>query len=604
MATQLPNSARSRFARRGVSPRSTADVATVLAAEPQGRGKGKAWRGWAAGAVGVIALGTFAGSASAQVGLPDRQTLNPSQLAPLAAAPRGEMFANIEAGPCPFRDSDLKFSLQSVEVRPSGSDRLALSEAELSTAWSNHLGQEIPVARICEIRDRLAALYLRRGILAAVTIPEQRINTGRLVLEVVEARVTSVTYSGNAGPAQAQVARYLDQLKGMAPFDLNLAQRYLLLASDIPGVQIRTTMRPAGERGAVALEIVVSHDPIDASLRAHNFGSRTVGRELGLARLDLNSLTPLGERTSLIAYVSGDLEEQRVIQLVEQVRLGGSGLTAEVSGSWAWTRPGEELTPLELEGESFSGVAKLAWPIVRHRRRNLNLSTGLEILDQKVEFGGGLATLTEDHLRVFFARLDGHWAPAALADHSGAMTGYVEVRRGTTALGASDYGEIEASRYLGVPDALVYRGELQIGARLTGTLVGKLTLSWQHTDDPLLSYEEFSAGNMTVGRGYDPSAASGDRAFATSLEVTTTPFASPWGMAWRPYAFYETAELTNLAPDADKLDLSSGGLGVRVQLTPRMDIDVGWARPFDSLYGPGGDRPASRLLISLSTTLF
>jgi hemolysin activation/secretion protein len=604
MATYLPDSAPARMRRRDALLRSTAPGAAALAFAPRGGGVGKAWRGWGAGVGGAVALVAFAGSASAQDALPDRQALNPSQLAPLAAAPQGELFAGVEAGPCPFRDSDLKFSLQSVEVRSSGQDRLALSEAELSTAWANHLGQEISVSRICEIRDRLAALYLRRGILAAVTIPEQRINTGRLVLEVVEARVTSVTYSGDAGPAQAQVARYLDQLKGMAPFDLNLAQRYLLLASDIPGVQIRTTMRPAGERGAVALDIAVSHDPIDASLRAHNFGSRTVGRELGLARLDLNSLTPLGERTSLIAYVSGDLEEQRVIQLVEQVRLGGSGLTAEVSGSWAWTKPGEELTPLELEGESFSGVAKLAWPIVRHRRRNLNLSTGLEILDQKVEFGGGLATLTEDHLRVFFARLDGHWAPGALADHSAAMTGYLEVRHGTTALGASDYGDIEASRYLGVPDALVYRGELQVGARLTGPIVGTLTLSWQHTDDPLLSYEEFSVGNLTVGRGYDPSAASGDRAFATSVEFTTTPLASPWGMAWRPYAFFETAELTNLAPDAGRLELSSGGLGVRVQLTPRMDIDVGWARPFDSLYGPGGDRPASRLLISLSTTLF
>lgn len=592
------------MSRRGALLRSTLHAAAVPAVALRGRVTGKAWRGWAAGVGGVIALAASAGTASAQVGLPDRQTLNPSQLAPLAAAPQGELFAGIEAGPCPFKDSDLKFTLQGVEVRSSGQDRLALSEAELSKAWSDHLGQEIPVAGICEIRDRLTALYLRRGVLAAVVIPEQRINTGRLVLEVVEARVTSVTYSGDAGPAQAQVARYLNQLSGMAPFDLNLAQRYLLLASDIPGVQIRTTMRPAGERGAVALEIAVSHDPIDASLRAHNFGSTTVGRELGLARLDLNSLTPLGERTSLIAYVSGDLEEQRVVQLVEQVRLGGSGLTAEVSGSWAWTRPGEELTPLELEGESFSGVAKLAWPIVRHRRRNLNLSTGLEILDQKVEFGGGLAILTEDHLRVFFARLDGHWAPAAWADHSGAMTGFVEVRHGTTALGASDYGEVEASRYLGVPDALVYRAELQVGARITGPLVGKLTLSWQHTDDPLLSYEEFSAGNMTVGRGYDPSAASGDRAFAASLEFTTTPFESAWGLAWRPYAFFDSAELTNLSPDAGKLDLASGGLGVRVQLTPRMDIDVGWARPFDSLYGPGGDRPASRLLISLSTTLF
>lgn len=560
------------------------------------------WRAWAAGVAGLMPLLTS--PAAAQDALPDRRALDPSQLAPVAAAPRGELFADIEAGSCPFRESALRFTLQDVEVRSSGSDRLALSDAELSAAWSDRLGREMPVAEVCEIRDRLAALYLRRGILAAVAIPEQRINTGRLVLEVVEARVASVTYSGDAGPAQAQVARFLDQLSGMAPFDLNLAQRYLLLASDIPGVQVRATMRPVGDRGAVALDIAVSHDPVDASLQAHNLGSRTVGRELGLARLDLNSLTPLGERTSLIAYVSGDLEEQRVLQVIEQVRLGGSGLTAEVSGSWAWTRPGEELTPLELEGESFAGAARLNWPILRHRRYNLNLSTGLEVVDQKVEFGGGLATLTEDRLRVFYARLDGHWAPQSLADHSAAMTGYLEVRRGTSALGASDYGEIEASRFLGAPDAQVWRAGLQVGARLAGPLVGTAGLSWQHADEPLLAYEEFSAGNLSVGRGYDPSAASGDRAVAISLELTTTPFPMSRGGVWRPYAFLDVADLTNLGPDAGELRLASGGLGARAQLTPAASLDIGWAVPFDSLAGPGGQRPGSRILISLSTVLF
>lgn len=83
-------------------------------------------RGWAAGFAGLVALATWAGPACAQVGLPDRRALDPSQLAPIAAAPRGELFADIEPGPCPFRDSALTFVLQGVDVRPSGSDRLAL----------------------------------------------------------------------------------------------------------------------------------------------------------------------------------------------------------------------------------------------------------------------------------------------------------------------------------------------------------------------------------------------------------------------------------------------------------------------------------------------
>jgi len=543
--------------------------------------------------------------AFAQIALPSREELDPARAAPIPAAPRGDLFDNIEKTPCPFAGSDLKFTLKSVEFRGAVAGAIALTPEELSPAYARELGTEVPVTAVCDIRDRVSAIYLRRGILASVAIPPQRINEGKVVFEVVEARIVGVEYHGDVGPAQRQVARYLDQLTGMAPFDLDVAQRYLLLASDIPGVQVQATLKPAPEgNGAVVLDIAVSRDPFDASAQVQNYGSKTIGRELGLARVDLNSFTPLGERTSLIAYWTLASDEQRVIQATEHFKLGGSGLAADFSGSWAWTRPGDAVAPLELEGESFAGSARLTYPIVRHRRHNVNLGIGLDWIDQQVDFGGGIATLTEDHLRVFFARLDGHWAPRSLSNHSAALTGSIEVRKGTTGLDASQYGEITASRFLGRPDAFVWRAEAQGGGRIAGPVVATAAISWQFTQDPLLSYEEFSVGNLSVGRGYDPSAASGDRAIAASVELTTVPLPLFKGRAaWRPYAFYDTAELTNIGPGAGKLNLASAGLGVRAQITRRVSLDLAWAKPFDDPFGLG-DEPPARVLVSLSATLF
>ncbi len=538
----------------------------------------------------------------AQVALPSREELDPARAAPIPAAPRGDMFDTVERTPCPFTGSDLKFTLRGVEVRGAGDGALALSPDELSPAYAREIGTEVPVAAVCEIRDRVSALYLRRGVLASVSIPEQRINEGRLILQVVEARIASVSYHGDAGPAQKQVARYLDQLKGMAPFDLNVAQRYLLLASDIPGVRVQATLKPApgAGPGAVNLDIAVSRDAANGSVQVQNYGSKTIGRTLGLARADFNSFTPLGERTSVIVYWTLDSDEQRVIQATESFKLGGSGLAMDLSASWAWTRPGDAVAPLKLEGESFAGSARLTYPIVRHRRHNVNLGVGLDWVDQKVEFGGGIATLTEDHLRIFFAKLDGHWAPRALADRDGAFTGSFEVRRGTTGLDASRYGEFTASRFRGRPDSLVWRAEAQGGGRIAGPVLATAALSWQFTKDPLLSYEEFSVGNLSVGRGYDPSVASGDRAVAASVELTTVPFPLFDGRAaWRPYAFYDAAKLTNIGPGAGKVSLTSAGIGVRAQITPRVNLDLAWAKPFDDPSGKDKE-PPSRLLVSLS----
>lgn len=551
-----------------------------------------------------VAAALASSPAAAQIALPSRQELDPARAEPIPAAPRRNLFKGVEAGPCAFRDSPLKVTLSAVEFKGATTGQLALSDDALASTYAEFIGREMPLSVVCDIRDRAAALYLRQGVLASVVIPEQQITGGRLTLTVVEAKIASVTYHGDVGPAQKQVERFLNHLRGLAPFDLDVAQRYLLLASDVPGVSIQSVLKPSATGdGALDLDITIARDAIDGSLVVQNYGSKTVGRDLTMARVDLNSFTSLGERTSLIAYGTLASDEQHVLQVAERFFVGGEGLATDLSAAWGWTRPGDVLEPLELEGKSFAGSVRLTYPLIRHGRRNLNIGAGLDWIDQKVEFGGGLATLTDDKLRVLFARLDGHWAPSALADHSVALTGTVELRQGIKGLGASSFGDPLASRYLAKPDATVFRAEGEIGGRVAGPFVGKLRGVWQYTDDSLLSYEEYGVGNLTVGRGYDPSVMSGDRALAGSVELSTVPLPYPGGRGrWRPYAFYDAVKLTNLGFGSSKLTLDSAGIGVKAQITRQVALDMVWAKPFDSPYGIG-DEPPSRLLFSLSAAL-
>jgi len=540
--------------------------------------------------------------AAAQV-LPSRQQLNPAQQSAVPAAPRGELFRDMEAGPCPFAGSDLKVTLTGVEFQGTNG-KLALSDDRLRLAYADLIGREVPIGTICTIRDRVATLYLRRGVLAAVEIPQQRIADGKLVLSVTEAHVTSVNYHGDVGPAQRQVERYLDKLKGMTPFDLNVAQRYLLLASDIPGVIVQASLKQApGGQGAVDLNIEVSRTPVTASFAANNYGSESIGRDLATARVDYNSFTPLGERTTIVGYGTITSPEQRVIQLTESVKLGGEGLQLDLSGSLARTRPGAALKPLDLLGNSFAGNARLTYPLLRHRRYNLNLSGGLEWIDQKVDFGGGIATLTNDKLRVFFAKLDGFVAPRELAAHSVVATGSIELRRGVNGLGATPFGNRLASRFGGRPDATVFRADASVAGRLFGPVTASVSTSWQYTNTPLLSYEEFSAGTLSIGRGYDPSAASGDRALGSTLEISTAPFQFAKRSVFRPYAFLDAVRLTNIGPGADRTTLRSAGYGIRAQIGPWLSLDAAWAHPFDRV-APNAPKPGDRILVSLTASIF
>ncbi|HEX2818416.1 MAG TPA: POTRA domain-containing protein, partial [Phenylobacterium sp.] len=256
--------------------------------------------------------------------------LNPAtRVTPPTAARDADIFTPEPPGPCPLADSTVEITLASVNFRGS----TALKAEDFSRTYRDFVGKPQKVGVICEIRDRAAAALFDRGILARVEIPEQRIASGALILDVIEAHVVNVRVRGDIGPAQAAVERYVEKLRGMKPFDMRKAQRYILLASDIPGVRVRAAVKPSisPERGAVDIDVSVTRAEFTVVGNAQNLGSKTVGRWGGLVRADARSFTPLGEDTALVAFHTLDSNEQWVVQLLEAARIGGDGWIGRLS---------------------------------------------------------------------------------------------------------------------------------------------------------------------------------------------------------------------------------------------------------------------------------
>lgn len=563
----------------------------------------------AAAATACVLFGTLGPAvASAQIGaqpapaLPTREELNPAERAPQPrrTADR-DLFAPEDAGPCPLRDSAVRVTLRSV----TATGLSGLTDADLAPAYADVVGQEQPVAVVCDVRDRVSRLLFNRGLLARVEIPEQRIEDGQLRLEVIEAKIVNVRVRGDAGPAQALVERYMTRLRGLAPFDLNVAQRYLLLASDIPGLRLRAAIRPSptGERGAVDLEVSVTRDGADALVNVQNTGSRAVGRWGGLARLDFNSFTPLGEQTSLVGYHTFDGDEQWVVQLLEELRIGGDGLLARGALVYGETRPGDTLAPLGIEGTSLFGNLELAYPVIRSRRRNLNVAVGLDYIDQETALEG-LGTLTEDRLRVIYARADGdltrYFNQRALTAFGSLM-----VRKGLSGLGASDESDLDLSRFGGKPDAWVLRATGGAETALTDWASVRVRFEGQYADDPLLAFEEQSIGNLTIGRGYDPSSLTGDSALAGAVDLRFGPFAFAGGRSLlTPYVFYDHAWIDNNDLGLGDVDVASVGAGVQARIANRVVLDVTYAHPLDEPFAGLPDEPESRVIVNLTATVW
>lgn len=418
------------------------------------RGDRKRWT-VLAGMAWAIAGHAAAQTAPSPPALPSRQEVNPEERRAVRPPPRSaDLFAPPSALPCPLDASDVTFTLQGVDIAGA-----SIPAEDAQASYAGLIGTTVPVSKICEIRDKLSTILFRHGLLARVEVPEQTISGGRLRLEVIEARIVAVRVRGDIGDGQDKVEEYLDKLRGLTPFDLDTAQRYLLLANEVPGVRVAAALRPSAEgRGAIDLEVQVTRDAVDYLAAVQNTGSDSLGPWSGLARVDLNSFTSFGEQTTLIGYHTLADNEQWIVQLVEEARFGDDGLVGRASVAYGQSRPGDVLEPLKLRGESLVVSGEVRYPLIKLRRYSVNVAAGFDVIDQTTKFPGG-GVLADDKLRVAWTHVNGQFNRPLGERLTAQGNGELELRKGFSGLGGSKAGDPDLSRIEGKPDAWVVRFE-------------------------------------------------------------------------------------------------------------------------------------------------
>jgi hemolysin activation/secretion protein len=565
---------------------------------------------------GVVAAPSFAQS-SAATGVPTREEIDRPDLRPTAAPPaRLTVEGDIERAPCPLADpqyANITFTLSDVVFN----NLAGIDAAELRPAFAEFLGRTVPLATVCEIRDRAGTILRRRGYLAAVQVPPQEIEGGTVRFDVLMARIVSVQVRGDAGRSERTIAGFLQALTDMPVFNEREAERYLLLARDLPGYDVRLTLRPAGAApGQVIGEVTVLHQPIEVDFSAQNYGGRDVGRFGGQLRAQFNGLTGLGDRTTLGVYTTADFEEQQVVQLFHDFGIGSEGLRLAGRVTHAWTQPGgAETADLDIKSRTLLASVEATYPFVRSQSMNVYGAIGLDFVNQEVDILG--ETLNRDKLRVLYARAD---FDSIDPDSLGALPGYtafaprwrlggsLEVRQGLGILDATDFCatcDVQPSRVPGTSRGTVVRGAAIVEYRPLPDIAFSLSPRVQLSDDALFAYEEFSAGNYTAGRGYDPGALVGDSGFGFQSELrygSGNPQARD-GFAFQPYAFFDAAWVSNRRDAMDGTEsLFSAGAGVRAAFGDRARLDLTVAVPLKRLDFQA-ERPDPRLLLTFSTRL-
>ena len=384
---------------------------------------------------------------------------------------------------------------------------------------------------------------------------------------------------------------------------------------------MRLVLRSAGRGpGEVVGDVVIVRRPVEAVIGAQNLGARSTGREGAFAAVTFNDLIGLGDRTTVTGYTTLDWDEQQIVSLSHELALGADGLRLGGSVLFGWSKP--DLGGAPFETDTFTAEAHLSYPLIRRQQQSLVASGGLEIVDQDLSFGD--TRLSEDKLRVLFLHLDHELvAPDSVRGYRGYSVREpewrsafsLELRKGIDGLGASDDCDplsaclppnLPISNFAADPSAFVARLDGTIELRPVPVVTFAIKPLAQISDAPLLSYEQVSLGNYTIGRGFEPGVALGDRALGAAFELRYGSLfpRNATAFALEPFVFLDVArawvdDAAN-APDPRRV-LSAGG-GLRARWGDRVDFGVLLAFPLE----PAGfqtETPDPQLLFTVTARL-
>ncbi len=538
---------------------------------------------------------------------------------PNVAAPRIEIEGGLEREPCALDNpefADVKFTLRDVEFTGLG----AIDSGLIRPAYTNLVGKEHSVSVVCDIRDRAASLLRDAGYIVAIQVPEQSIADGLLKLDVVLARMTEVRVRGDAGRAEQLISSYLERLTERPVFNRYEAERYLLLAGDVPGYTARLALRPAGSgAGDVVGEVTVSRQSMTVDANVLNYGSKELGRFGGQIRAQFFGLTGMGDVTSLSLYSTAEPREQKTLQATHDFKIGGEGLAVLSSLGYTWARPDIDGRDT-IRARTLVGSLAISYPFVRSQSSTLRGTAGIDLVNQVIRQSGD--AISRDRLRILFGRLN--WDAISL-DFSRPGFSFFEPRwrLGASAELRHGIGIFNATNSCGTtcvvsggiplsvsgadPTAGVVRGSLYGEVRPAPRFTIAANVRGQYSTRTLASFEQFAAGNYTVGRGYDPGTLLGDRGIGAQVELRLGSIVptSARKMAAEPFVFFDIARVGNENSNflaRGQRNLTSFGGGVRATWLG-FGIETALAVPLERT-GFQDRKPDPRLLFSISRRLF
>src|SRR5882724_479978 len=444
--------------------------------------------------------------------------------------------------------------------------------AQLAELYADLVGKTVTLKAVYDLAQRITAKYGGDGyVLSRAIVPVQQLDPNGAVvkIQVVEGYIETVEWPSQLSAYRDFFSYYASRITAERPVNIRTIERYLLLASDLPGLKFKNSIKPHPSKvGAAILVVEVTQKPIDFFGRHDNRGTHARGPLEYLTSTTFNNLFGGHEALTLTAAGAFPTRELQYYAANYRQVLTGEGLTYFATASYGFGRPGtEELELLNYRTKSLYAETGLSYPVIRERERNLNVS-GLWFWsnDRGIFFDlPDEPPSTHDRMRGMRVRVNADSADAV----GGINQLYFVFSQGVRGLGATQNGQDLASRINGRVDFSKMELTLSRLQPLPLPAFSALIAAYgQYAMTPLLVSEMCGYGGRLFGRGFDPSQFISDSCFEALFELRyDIPIQLQALTLTQLYGFFDKGWLHNLAPvpgTFQSVDAASFGGGLRL----------------------------------------
>lgn len=446
---------------------------------------------------------------------------------------------------------------------PAGAENLSVSVGTIIVDGGQPQFADVIAAASAKIRNRrvtVAALYAAAGeieaayaqaglVLVRVTIPPQKlVNGGAFKISIIDGFIEAIDDASVPERVRGLVRARAVELIGMRGLTLAQIERQLLLAGDVPGVQLRSALTRGSVAGGTKLVLEGDWRPVSLAVGADNKQGREYRRTAFSARGSLNSVFGFGELVYGSAITGRDAGTllggaplRRIFGLGVVAPIGIGGLTLNPEYTRSDTNPRVSGGALQTRGLYERLAVRAAYPLIKTRTESLNIAGSFEVINERQTLTGFATKLNEDRLRIFTLGLDWSKALAWDANFSSGLT----LTQGVDGLGARNAAEalastIPLSRQGSRPDFSKIDGRFRYNQNLALGLTAAAILRGQATfTGALPSAAQFALDGDESLSAFPLGALSADSGATARAELARPWFveASPFGVIISPYLF-------------------------------------------------------------------